>query len=138
MRHKPQALLLAAGLAICASSVAAQSCSDVSQKMPASRQSFYRRMIAARVPGHPNPKSVRLQHFMQSGEWSAVFSQPPESERGVFFFRLRQDSPTLVEVWSGVPGGDSVEQIADWTKTLDPNFPRGLALCFANAVEVGQ
>ena len=138
MRHKPQALLLAAGLAIFASSVAAQSCTDVSQKMPASRQSFYRRMIAARVPGHPNPQSIRLQHFMRSGEWSAVFSQPPESERGVFFFRLRQDSTTVVKVWSGVPGGDSVENIADWTKTLDPNSPRGLALCFANAVEAGR
>ncbi len=75
---------------------------------------------------------------MQSGDWSAVFSQPSGSERGVFFFRIQQGKPTLVDIWGGVPAGETAAQIADWTKTLDPAFPRNLAACFADAVEHGQ
>ena len=67
------AVLLAACFVVSVAPVWAQSCTGVSQSVPASSKALYRQMIASRSPGHPDPQSIRLQHFMQSGRWSAVF-----------------------------------------------------------------
>ena len=116
----------------------AQMCPGVSQTVPSEAQASFRAFIAPQIQGHPAAQRVRLEHYMQSGNWSAVFAQAPGAERGVFFFRINRNGPAFRAVWGGVPSGDSTEEIAKWPMSLDPQFPRALALCFANAVEAGQ
>ena len=113
---------------------AAQGCQNVDTHLSPRQRELYTRLIESSLP-QPFTGHVTLSRYMGEGDWGIVFSQPPDSERGAFFFRHVKGKYILVDTWGGVAGPDSAESIAAWAKRLSPTVPPTLADCFANKVK---
>jgi hypothetical protein len=121
-------------LVLCASSAVAQTCTGVDTHLSPQLRELYTEVIKISLPKRPS-KRITLDGYLAQGDWAAVFSHPPESERGAFFIKHQSDKYILVDTWGGVAGPDSMESIASWARRLSPSFPPTLAKCFANEVK---
>lgn len=116
----------------CSAALAAEPCEAVDTNLSPARKQEYAVLVASALTTKIKPADVKLQNFMGSGAWSAVYVSTPVSDDGVFFFQDVNGKKTFKEVWGGWADPSEKPSLVKWGKKL--GVPDDLASCFADVV----
>ncbi|MFK3666505.1 hypothetical protein ACI2JN_14800 [Ochrobactrum teleogrylli] len=117
-------------LASAGSAFAKSPCDGVTTSLTKQQRSNYSALIAKSLRKKVKPTAVKIDSFMQSGEWAVVYADVPVADPGYFFFDLSGKTPQLKDVWGGMADRSEVPDLVKWAKKLGANAK--IASCFAD------
>ena len=103
-------------------------CASLDQALTPERRAAFTQRVARALP--PDAGDAAVLRVLESGPWSAVWAEPANLERGVFFF----NEGLYVETWGGLVAPGERNATAAWARALPGSPPANLAECFADAL----